>query len=161
MSSSSTIATNESCSSSTCCSTQNIRVVTRIRPLSTKEINENSKESVIALEKTKMIQVAKNKDFAFDAVFGPNTTQREVYEQTAGDMIRSNLFKGFNVTVLACKLLFIFNSIFVLLRFLPFSSNFLTRSNIVQFNSYRWSNWKWKNAYDIWRKWQYGYEHIK
>eukprot|EP00979_Chaetoceros_neogracilis_P017332 scaffold10203_cov272-Chaetoceros_neogracile.AAC.31 len=101
MSSSSTIATNESCSSSTCCSTQNIRVVTRIRPLSTKEINENSKESVIALEKTKMIQVAKNKDFAFDAVFGPNTTQREVYEQTAGDMIRSNLFKGFNVTVLA------------------------------------------------------------
>ena len=50
-----------------------------------------------------MIQVAKNKDFAFDAVFGPNATQREVYEQTAGDTIRNNLFKGFNVTVLACK----------------------------------------------------------
>jgi len=50
-----------------------------------------------------MIQVAKNKDFAFDAVFGPNATQRDVYEQTAGDTIRNNLFKGFNVTVLACK----------------------------------------------------------
>lgn len=95
-------ADNAPTSSTTKCSgSQNIRVVTRIRPLSTKELNEKSKESVTAQEALKMVKVAKNKDFAFDAVFGPNTTQKHVYESTAGDMIRNNLFKGFNVTVLA------------------------------------------------------------
>jgi hypothetical protein len=100
---SSSVSTSISSASTASSSTQNIRVVTRIRPLSTKEKNDKSIESVTALQSTKMIQVAKNKDFAFDAVFGPNATQREVYEQTAGDTIRNNLFKGFNVTVLACK----------------------------------------------------------
>lgn len=81
--------------------TQSIRVVTRVRPLSTKEINERAKESVKAIESSKMIQVDKSREFYFDSVFGPSTTQKQVYDQTAGDMIRNNLFKGFNVTVLA------------------------------------------------------------
>ncbi len=85
---------------------QNIRVVTRIRPLSQKELNEQSKETVIAIERSHKIQVNKNKNFTYDAVFGPKTTQKEVYELTAGDMIRNNLFKGFNVTVLACEFYF-------------------------------------------------------
>jgi len=90
-------------------STQNIRVVTRVRPLSTKELTEQSKELVSALDSAKTIEVASStsKKFVFDAVFGPETTQRAVYEQTAGDMIRNNLFKGFNVTVLACKYSFL------------------------------------------------------
>jgi hypothetical protein len=82
---------------------QNIRVVTRIRPLSTKELNEQSKETVGAIESTQTIQVGTNKKYTYDAVFGPKTTQKQVYEQTAGDTIRNNLFKGFNVTVLACE----------------------------------------------------------
>jgi hypothetical protein len=87
---------------STFCDTQSIRVVTRVRPLSNKEINEQAKESVKAIESSKVIQVDKSRQFCFDSVFGPSTTQKQVYDQTAGDMIRNNLFKGFNVTVLAC-----------------------------------------------------------
>lgn len=81
---------------------QNIRVVTRVRPLSTKELSEDSKECVVAKEGARNIVVTKgNKTFDYDAVFGPKTSQQQVYEQTAGDLIRNNLFKGFNVTVLA------------------------------------------------------------
>lgn len=81
---------------------QNIRVVTRVRPISSKEINEESKECVAVMEESKSIVVTKgNKSFEYDAVFGPKTSQQQVYEQTAGDLIRNNLFKGFNVTVLA------------------------------------------------------------
>jgi hypothetical protein len=81
---------------------QNIRVVTRVRPLSTKELGEESKECVVAMEEARNIVVTKgNKTFDYDAVFGPKTSQQQVYEQTAGDLIRNNLFKGFNVTVLA------------------------------------------------------------
>lgn len=82
---------------------QNIRVVARIRPLSTKELDENCKESLTAAEALRTIVVDKTKKFEYDAVFGPESTQSSVYEKTAGDMIRNNLFKGFNVTVLACK----------------------------------------------------------
>jgi hypothetical protein len=88
------------------CDTQSIRVVTRVRPLSTKEMNEQAKESVKAIESSKMIQVDNTREFYFDSVFGPSTTQKQVYDQTAGDMIRNNLFKGFNVTVLACTYLY-------------------------------------------------------
>ena len=82
---------------------QNIRVVASIRPLSTKELSENCKESITAAETLCTINVNKTKKFEYDTVFGPAATQSSVYEKTAGDMIRNNLFKGFNVTVLACK----------------------------------------------------------
>jgi hypothetical protein len=85
--------------------TQSIRVVARVRPLSIKELNEQSEETVKAFENAKMIQIEKSREFYFDSVFGPSTTQKHVYEQTAGDLIRNNLFRGFNVTVLACTLL--------------------------------------------------------
>jgi len=85
-------------------SAQNIRVVARIRPLSSKEQNENSKEVVRAKEEGNKGYIAvedHRKPFEYDAVFGPSSTQSSVYEKTAGDLIRNNLFKGFNVTVLA------------------------------------------------------------
>jgi len=97
----SSTAENHKDSTNNCVQNQNIRVVTRVRPLSTKELNEQSKESVKAVESANNIQVDQSKSYTYDAVFGPETTQKQVYEQTAGDMIRSNLFKGFNVTVLA------------------------------------------------------------
>lgn len=82
--------------------TQNIKVVTRVRPLSRKELNEQSNECVVAMESNNSIFVRNgNKTFDYDAVFGPNTSQQYVYENTAGDIIKNNLFKGFNVTVLA------------------------------------------------------------
>lgn len=81
-------------------SCQNIRVVARIRPLSAKEVKESSKQALIANLAANSIGVEK-KGFVFDKVFQAAVTQKEVYEQTAGDMIQNHLFKGFNVTVLA------------------------------------------------------------
>jgi len=81
--------------------TQNIRVVARIRPLSSKETRENSKEILKPDIFGNSIQVNKNKSFILDKIFEPSATQSEVYEQTAGDLIQNHLFKGFNVTVLA------------------------------------------------------------
>lgn len=80
---------------------QNIRVVTRIRPISTKELNENAKESVRAIKNSNTIELESKRTYDFDAVFGSFSSQKDVYDETAGEMIRSNLFKGFNVTVLA------------------------------------------------------------
>jgi len=79
---------------------QNIRVVSRIRPLLTKEYNEKSIESIQALEEFDTIVVDKTRKFVYDAVFGKISKQKFVYENTAADLIH-NIFKGFNVTVLA------------------------------------------------------------
>ncbi|CAB9520959.1 Kinesin-like protein [Seminavis robusta] len=98
---------------------QNVRVVARVRPLSSKEVNESSKEAigvVPSLDRPTSVSVNMNlggrsnssnsssnspKLFEYDGSFGPATTQQEVYEHTVGDMIRTNIFKGFNVTVMA------------------------------------------------------------
>lgn len=82
-------------------SSQNIRVVARIRPISSREEREDSKQVLVPSNETDSIRVDQNKTFFFDKVFQPEASQSEVYEQTAGDMIQNHLFKGFNVTVLA------------------------------------------------------------
>jgi len=78
---------------------QNVRVVVRIRPLSTKELNERSKEAISVDQCT--VFIGKNRNFEYDNVFTQGATQSDVYEKTAGDVIRTNIFKGFNVTILA------------------------------------------------------------
>ena len=78
---------------------QNVRVVARLRPLSKKEIDENSKEATIASGKHIIVEGQRN--FEYDAVFGPQTTQEEVYKATAGNTVERNIFRGFNVTILA------------------------------------------------------------
>ena len=95
---------------------QNVRVVARVRPLSNKEITEKSSESIVAYSKQSTIRVHSSshgdftnsndnnidkRNFEFDSVFGPNSTQEQVYEGTCGDMINSSIFKGFNATILA------------------------------------------------------------
>ena len=103
--------------SSTVRSSNNVRVVARVRPLSTKEINESAQEAigvVPSLDRSTNISVNMNlsgrtttssanspKLFEYDGAFGPNTTQQELYEQTVGDMVRTNIYQGFNVTVMA------------------------------------------------------------
>eukprot|EP00578_Thalassiosira_sp_NH16_P001528 CAMPEP_0181141098 /NCGR_PEP_ID=MMETSP1071-20121207/35646_1 /TAXON_ID=35127 /ORGANISM="Thalassiosira sp., Strain NH16" /LENGTH=1449 /DNA_ID=CAMNT_0023228073 /DNA_START=59 /DNA_END=4408 /DNA_ORIENTATION=+ len=94
---------------------QNVRVVARVRPLSTKELNEKSGESILAHPRQSNIRVVEpdadamnvggggdgKRKFEFDSVFGTDSTQQEVYENTCGDMISSSIFKGFNATILA------------------------------------------------------------
>ena len=84
---------------------QNVRVVARIRPLSAKEIGENSAESIVAHPTIATVRVSASttsdasKKFEFDSVLGPSSTQEEVYRQTCADMIPSSVFKGFNATM--------------------------------------------------------------
>lgn len=93
---------------------QNVRVVARVRPLSTKELAEaNNSDSIIAdVERTTIRVVgdsSSNTDlpsgdkrkFEFDAVFGPRSTQEQVYNETCGDMISTSIFRGYNATILA------------------------------------------------------------
>ena len=84
-------------------SAANVRVVARLRPLSTKEVNESSTEAIAAVRGgTIRVDLASRnntpKTFEYDGAFGPNTTQQALYEHTIGDMVRTNTFKGFNTT---------------------------------------------------------------
>ena len=92
-------ATNAASNSNNDDPNQNVRVVARLRPLSKKEIDENSKEATIASGKHIIVEGQRN--FEYDAVFGPQTTQEEVYKATAGNTVEKNIFRGFNVTILA------------------------------------------------------------
>jgi hypothetical protein len=93
----------------------NVRVVARLRPLSTKEKNEiNNVESIRANIHSSSIAILDNNDtttlstnnnnsrqFDFDAVFEPNSSQEEVYKKSCGDMITKSIFRGYNATILA------------------------------------------------------------
>jgi hypothetical protein len=79
---------------------QNIRVATRIRPLSQKELGEQSKECILFTPGVITVP-SEDKLFTFDSVFGPSASQEEVYQGTAGNMIRDSIYKGFNATILA------------------------------------------------------------
>ncbi|KAK1733323.1 kinesin family protein [Skeletonema marinoi] len=89
----------------------NVRVVARLRPLSTKERNEHSTESIRANVHSSSIAVPDHhndtgnnnntRKFEFDAVFPPNSSQEQVYQTTCGDMISKSIFRGFNATILA------------------------------------------------------------
>jgi len=96
---------------------QNVKVVARIRPLSTKEINEKSLECITVNTNNSTIHVTDNtsnstslnndnkRTFNFDAVYNSNTTQEELYEKTIGNgnnnMISNSIFNGYNATILA------------------------------------------------------------
>jgi hypothetical protein len=95
-------------------SSSNVRVVARLRPLSTKEKNEqiNNSESICANIHSSSIAILDNtnndhnnnnnsRQFDFDAVFEPNSSQEEVYKNSCGDMITKSIFRGYNATILA------------------------------------------------------------
>lgn len=78
----------------------NVRVVARIRPLSQRE--ENDREIMTSLDE-RLVQVKTNdgqRFFELDAVFGGDSTQRQVYETSgAQEAVIQDLFAGFNCTV--------------------------------------------------------------
>ena len=89
-----------------------VRVVARIRPLSSKEKAEKSHETVSKLpnnngDDTELVQVngdakADKRWFELDAVLDGSSTQLEVYEQSgAKQAVTQDLFDGFNTSILA------------------------------------------------------------
>jgi kinesin family member 3B len=86
-----------------------VRVVVRIRPLSSKEVADGRKAIVKANSARKEIIISNPNDeaegprtFTFDQTYGDDSTQKEVYETTAGPIVESVL-NGFNGTIFACE----------------------------------------------------------
>lgn len=119
-----------------------MRVVARFRPVNGREEktkDEDDEYSLLIDEKTKIVGIQyvtqagsrglmkreENHNFVFDNVFGPNTTQSQIFEEVAKDAVQW-ITEGYNSTIFACKfhLLFIFHSesfFFCYCRFPPFS----------------------------------------
>ena len=80
----------------------NVRVVARIRPLSVKE---QDKKIVVTNQWNKSILVDNRGDarsYDYDAVFGPNSTQVQVYQESgAKTAVCEDILEGFNCTILA------------------------------------------------------------
>lgn len=85
-----------------------VRVVVRCRPLNTKE-NAESRARIVDMAKDRGQVILHNskadandppKSFTFDAVFDWESTQKEVYENTAAGIVNSTL-EGYNGTIFA------------------------------------------------------------
>ena len=86
---------------------QNVRVVCRIRPTNQKEIHENG--TVCVKNDDSQIELAmegsglgfsSNNNFSFDRVFGPDSTQEQVFDNTASSLI-NDVMAGYNATIFA------------------------------------------------------------
>ena len=86
----------------------NIRVVTRVRPLNSKETKEQSKVALVVSSDEKQIFLDNTnkssnsgKTFEYDTVLTMKSSQKEVYEKVVGkDTIDGQVMKGYNVTIL-------------------------------------------------------------
>ena len=79
---------------------KNVRVVARIRPLSRKE--QDQREVLKAKDASIVLDNGDYRKFEYDAVFGTNSTQWDVYHQSgARDAVCGDILQGFNCTILA------------------------------------------------------------
>ena len=79
---------------------KNVRVVARIRPLSRKE--QDQKEVLKAKDASIVLDNGDYRKFEYDAVFGPTSSQWDVYHQSgARDAVCGDILQGFNCTILA------------------------------------------------------------
>jgi len=86
-----------------------VKVVVRCRPINKKEIANGCKECVKILKNINQLQLLENtgdrsesteKNFSFDAVYGADSTQRQVYDETAFPLVES-VIQGYNGTIFA------------------------------------------------------------
>ncbi|EGC37470.1 hypothetical protein DICPUDRAFT_149960 [Dictyostelium purpureum] len=78
-----------------------VRVALRVRPLSTKEINERSVEVVKYVDNEPQVIIGdKDQTFTFDYVFNGKSKQEEIFDQCVYGLVDS-LFEGYNSTILA------------------------------------------------------------
>ena len=85
-----------------------VRVMVRARPMNSKEINHGSK-NIVEVDKSVNQVIIKTPDdpdnpegrgFTFDAVYGPDSTQRAVYDEGAFSLVES-VMSGYNGTIFA------------------------------------------------------------
>eukprot|EP00040_Diaphanoeca_grandis_P042885 m.266307 g.266307 ORF g.266307 m.266307 type:complete len:1026 (-) comp66532_c0_seq1:173-3250(-) len=75
-----------------------VPIAVRIRPLNESERLKQTKEAVVK-SGDKQIHAGHSKSFTFDYVFGPASTQRQMYDDCVKDLIDSG-FEGYNVTIM-------------------------------------------------------------
>lgn len=82
-------------------SRENIRVICRIRPTNQKEIASNG---VVCLKHTDKALEVETDDgsakFSFDRIFGPDSTQIEVFDNAAVPLV-NDVLSGYNATIFA------------------------------------------------------------
>ncbi|XP_046821522.1 kinesin-like protein KIF3A [Vespa velutina] len=87
---------------------ENVRVVVRVRPLNGKELDGHCKNiiqvdalnSEITIENPNALQGEPPKVFSFDAVFDTDSTQVDIYNETARPIV-DKVLQGYNGTILA------------------------------------------------------------
>jgi hypothetical protein len=80
---------------------ENVRVVCRIRPTNQKEINSGGTTCVKFNDTTIEVGVDDGSHtFAFDRIFGMESTQIEVFEYTAVPLV-TDVLSGYNATIFA------------------------------------------------------------
>ncbi|XP_066591336.1 kinesin-like protein KIF3A [Prorops nasuta] len=87
---------------------ENVRVVVRVRPLNGKELDNHCKNiievdninSEITIENPNAAQGEPPKIFCFDAVFDTNSTQVDIYNETARPIV-DKVLQGYNGTIFA------------------------------------------------------------
>lgn len=70
-----------------------VRVCLRGRPLVAKEISDGCNACLNLTSNDAQVVLGKDKTFSYDYAFGPDSTQKQVYQITVSPMIAA-LFKG-------------------------------------------------------------------
>lgn len=82
-------------------SKQNVRVVARVRPTNQKEVSMGGVNCVKYTKDTIEVTVENTpNNFNFDRIFGPESTQVEVFEETAVPLVQ-DVLDGYNATIFA------------------------------------------------------------
>ena len=79
-----------------------VRVIGRIRPMNNKEINIGSGQCINSIVGNSIVvdDGAQHVPFTLDAVFGPDSTQIEVFDDAAAPLIK-DVMQGYNATIFA------------------------------------------------------------
>ncbi|CAG8452779.1 5095_t:CDS:2 [Acaulospora morrowiae] len=84
-----------------------VQVVLRIRPITEEDLTNlpsRFQKNVLSISPSPSqvtVNGEKKQTYTFDRVFGPETTQKEIYDQTVQSMVEEKFMKGYNVTILA------------------------------------------------------------
>lgn len=81
-------------------SSSNVRVAVRLRPLNSRERLAGSDELILGDPFRKQVAAGSEHCFTYDAVFGPDSRQEELFDELSKPLLDS-FMNGFNCTILA------------------------------------------------------------